>query len=150
MKDSVPELPRKFYKQYNKTAGNNLKKWKMQTAVGGGPVLVQNGKIQISNNEEIKFPGKGLLDKHPRSAMGYTADGKLILMVVEGRNPGIAEGATLEQLASMLQEIGCYEALNVDGGGSSCLLVNGKTTIYPSDKGQQRAVPAVFMIQQKQ
>jgi exopolysaccharide biosynthesis protein len=149
LKDSLPALPHRFYKQSGKLVNSRFKKWKMETAVGGGPVLVQNGKVQISNNEEIKFPGKAIDDKHPRTAMGYTADGKLILLVVEGRNPGIAEGASLTQLAMMLQQVGCYEALNVDGGGSSCLLVNGKTTIYPSDKGQQRPVPAVFMIQQK-
>jgi exopolysaccharide biosynthesis protein len=42
--------------------------------------------------------------------------------------------------------LGCVEALNLDGGGSSCMLINGKETIWPSDKGQQRAVPAVFII----
>ena len=124
----------------------NFRKWKMQTAVGGGPVLVQNGAIQISNNEELKFAGKAINDKHPRTAMGYTSDGKLIMLAIEGRSPGKAEGATLTQTAKMLQQIGCVEGLNLDGGGSSCLLVNGKQTITPSDKGGQRAVPAVFLI----
>ncbi len=146
-KDSSSSLAARFNKS-KKSTGHHFAKWKMQTAVGGGPVLVQNGKVQISNNEELKFAGKAIDDKHPRTAMGYTADGRLVLLVVEGRNPGIAEGASLSQLALMLQAIGCTEALNVDGGGSSCLLVNGKETIAPSDK-QQRAVPAVFIIQQK-
>jgi len=125
-----------------------LKKWKMQTAVGGGPVLLQNGEIKITNEEERKFYGKAIKDKHPRTAMGYTTDNKLIIVVVEGRNPGIAEGADLIQLAQIFKEIGCLEALNLDGGGSSCMLVNGKETIRPSDK-KQRAVPAVFMIREK-
>jgi len=126
----------------------NLKKWKVQTAVGGGPVLVQNGEIKITNNEERKFAGKAIDDKHPRTAMGYTADGYLIILAVEGRNKGVAEGASLTQLAQMLKDIGCVEALNLDGGGSSCLLVNGKETIAPSDKAQ-RPVPAVFIIESK-
>ncbi|MBL7750429.1 MAG: phosphodiester glycosidase family protein, partial [Chitinophagaceae bacterium] len=50
------------------------------------------------------------------------------------------------QLAQMLKEIGCTEAMNLDGGGSSCLLINGKETIKPSDKEGQRAVPGVFLI----
>jgi exopolysaccharide biosynthesis protein len=125
-----------------------LKKWKVETAVGGGPVLVQNGEINITNNEERKFAGKAVEDKHPRTAMGYTKDGYLVILVVEGRNNGVAEGASLIQLAQMLKEIGCVEALNLDGGGSSSLLVNGKETIAPSDK-TQRAVPAVFIIQNK-
>ncbi|OYW18215.1 MAG: hypothetical protein B7Z54_06555, partial [Sphingobacteriales bacterium 12-47-4] len=121
-------------------------KWKPVAAVGGGPVLVQNGEIRISNNEEWKFAGKAIDDKHPRSAMGYTADGKLVLLVVQGRMPGLAEGASLTQLAQMLKEIGCTEAMNLDGGGSSCLIINGKETIKPSDKEGQRAVPGVFVI----
>ena len=123
-----------------------FKKWKMQTAVAGGPVLIQDGQIKISNNEEQRFAGKQINDKHPRTAMGYTADGHIVVMVVEGRNPGIAEGANLTQLAQFLQSIGCVEALNLDGGGSSTMLVNGKETIKPSDKTGQRPVPAVFII----
>ncbi len=123
-----------------------LKKWKVQTAVGGGPVLLQNGEIKISNNEELKFAGKAMSDKHPRTAMGYTAGGKLIILVVEGRNPGKAEGASLMQLANILKETGCVEAMNLDGGGSSCMLVNGKETIRVSDAAGQRPVPSVFMI----
>ena len=123
-----------------------LKKWKMKTAVGGGPVLVQDGTIKITNNEELKFAGKAIEDKHPRTCMGYTNDGRLIIMVIQGRFPGIAEGATLIQEAKLLIDLGCVEALNLDGGGSSCMLINGKETIKPSDAAGERAVPAVFII----
>ena len=95
------------------------------------------------------FTGKAIDDKHPRTAMGYTADGKLIILVVQGRFPGVAEGASLTQLAKMLLDLGCVEALNLDGGGSSCMLVNGKETIKPSDKEGQRSVPGVFIIQKR-
>ena len=121
-------------------------KWKMKTAVGGGPVLLQNGEIKITNNEELKFAGTAINDKHPRTAMGYTKDNKLIILVVQGRFPNIAEGATLGQEAQILKDLGCWEALNLDGGGSSCMLVNGKETIKPSDPTGQRAIPAVFVI----
>jgi hypothetical protein len=123
--------------------------WKMKTAVGGGPVLLQNGEIRITNNEELKFAGKAIDDKHPRTAMGYTKDNKLIILVIEGRNPGIAEGATLTQEAQIFKDLGCWEALNLDGGGSSCMLINGKETIKVSDKTGQRPVPAVLIIKQK-
>ena len=123
-----------------------FQKWKIQTAVGGGPVLVQDGKIKITNEEELKFTGKAINDKHPRTCMGYTKDGYLIVMVIQGRFPGIAEGATLGQETRLMIDLGCIEALNLDGGGSSCLLINGKQTITPSDKEGQRAVPAVFIV----
>lgn len=127
----------------------NFKKWKMRTAVGGGPVIVQNGQIKITNEEELKFAGKAINDKHPRTCMGYTNDGYLIIMVIQGRFPGLAEGATLGQEAKLMKDLHCIEALNLDGGGSSCMLINGKETIKPSDKEGQRPVPAVFIISNK-
>ena len=127
----------------------NFGKWKMRTAVGGGPVLIQNGAIKITNYEEMKFTGKAINDRHPRTAMGYTKENKLIILVVEGRNPGVAEGVTLTELAELMLDLGCLEALNLDGGGSSCMLINGKETIKVSDAGGQRPVPAVFMIRQR-
>jgi hypothetical protein len=127
----------------------SFKKWKMKTAIGGGPVLVQNSKIKITNEAELKFTGKAINDKHPRTCMGYTYDGYLVIMAIQGRFPDIAEGATLEQEARLMISLGCVEALNLDGGGSSCLLVNGIETIKPSDKTGERPVPAVFIIKEK-
>lgn len=155
IKDSLLKASSKYLKENsNAFSGDSsigfsklhFKKWKMQTAVGGGPVLVQDGHIKITNDEEMKFAGKAINDKHPRTAMGYTKDGYLIILVIQGRFPGIAEGATLVQEAKILIDLGCIEALNLDGGGSSCLLINGKETIKPSDKGEERPVPSVFLI----
>jgi exopolysaccharide biosynthesis protein len=68
-------------------------------------------------------------------------------LVIEGRNSN-AHGTTLTQEAQIFKDLGCIEALNLDGGGSSCLLINGKETIKVSDK-TQRPVPAVFLIKKK-
>ena len=146
-KDSLPGFYPALPKgRKAKRAAGIYRKWKMQTAIGGGPVLVQDGKVRITNNEERMFSGKAREDLHPRTAMGYTADGKLIILAVEGRRKGFAEGASLTELAEIFVSLGAREALNLDGGGSSCLLIMGKETIRPSDKEGQRAVPAVFMI----
>ena len=123
-----------------------LKKWKVSQAFGGGPVLVQEGQIRISNNEERKFAGKAISDKHPRTAIGYKKDGTMVILAVQGRMKGLAEGATLPQMAKILVDLGCVEAMNLDGGGSSCMLINGKETIKPSDPTGQRPVPAVFVV----
>jgi hypothetical protein len=123
-------------------------KWRMVTAIGGGPTLIHDGKIWITNREEQMQVG-GENDRHPRTAMGYTDDGKLIILVIEGRHPGIAEGANLKEEAALLLSLHCYEALNLDGGGSSCMLINGKETIKPSDKEGERPVPGVFIIRRK-
>ena len=150
MKDSINSFDlNKAMHSRPRGLSSTFKKWEMQTAVGGGPVLLQNGEIKITNNDELKFAGNAINDKHPRTAMGYTKVNKLIILVIQGRFPGIAEGATLVQEAKILQDLGCWEALNLDGGGSSCMLVNGKETIKPSDGTGQRAVPAVFIIKNK-
>ena len=146
--DSTEKYAHAYENVLSDTTRGNSKRWKMRTAVGGGPVLVQDGKVFITNEQEKMFIGNARMDKHPRTCIGYTTDGKLIIMVIEGRYPGIAEGATLEQEARLLIQLGCTEGLNLDGGGSSCMLVNGKETITPSEKGIERPVPAVFLINQ--
>lgn len=122
--------------------------WKMRTAVGGGPVLIHDGKIDITNREEQLFP-HATGDYQPRTAMGYTRDGHLIILAIQGRTPGKAAGATLRQEALIMLGLGCYEALNLDGGGSTCLLVNGKETVRPSDPNGERPIPTVFLIKTK-
>jgi hypothetical protein len=133
----------------NDDGSKMIKRWKMETAVGGGPGLITDGQINITNEQEKMFAGKAINDRHPRTAMGYTGSQELIILAIEGRFPGRAEGATLRQEAQLLKEIGCFEALNLDGGGSSCLLINGEQTITPSDKSGQRPVPAVFIVKLK-
>lgn len=147
--DNPVQYTDSFQTIIDKSILSSAKKWKMQTAIAGGPALIHHAQISITNNQERMFTGKAIDDKHPRTAMGYTADGKLIILVVQGRFTGIAEGASLRHLATILQDLGCVEALNLDGGGSSCMLVNGKETIQPSDKEGQRPVPGVFLIQLK-
>jgi hypothetical protein len=140
MIDSVRKL------DFNHPSLAGLKPWKVKHAFGGGPVLVQDGQVKISNNEEKKFAGKAIADKHPRTAIGYTKDGTMIILAIQGRMKGLAEGATLPQMAKIMVDLGCVEAMNLDGGGSSCMLINGKETIKPSDPNGQRPVPAVFVI----
>lgn len=130
-------------------SNTTIARWKMRTAVGGGPVLVMNSEVNITNDEENKFAGKAKNDRHPRTGMGYTSDRKIIILVIAGRYPGVAEGATLIQEAKIFKDLGCTSALNLDGGGSSCMLINGKPTIPVADVAGQRAVPAVFIIANK-
>lgn len=127
---------------------DHWKWWKMNTAIGGGPVIVKDGFVNVTNEEEQMFV-KGENDRHPRTVMGYTRKRQLIILAIQGRFPGVADGATLAEEAKIMADLGCVEALNLDGGGSSCVLVNGKETIQVSDKTGQRPVPGVFIIKQK-
>lgn len=152
LKDSLRDISLQYIKNKTRDEPNgssiHFSKWKMRTAIGGGPVLIQNGEIKISNNEERKFEGKAINNPEPRTAIGYTKDDKLIILVSEGRSKSAA-GITLSQEARILKELGCIEAVNLDGGGSSCMLINGKETNSPSTKGIQRPVPSVFLIKRK-
>lgn len=150
IKDSSEHTNLKYVINKTKSVSksSSFSKWKMQTAIGGGPVLLQNGDVSISNNEERKFSGKAVNNPEPRTAIGYTKDHKLIVFVCEGRSTNAA-GLSLIQLATVMKNLGCIEALNLDGGGSSCMLINGKETNSPSSKEVQRAVPSVFLIKTK-
>lgn len=121
-------------------------KFKAQTAIGGGPVLINAGQIVNTWEEELFEVGGVEPDSsHPRTAIGITADNKMIMFVCEGRNmtEGV-KGFTTGEVAEIMKELGCVEAINLDGGGSSCMLVNGKETIRVSD-GTQRAVASAVM-----
>jgi exopolysaccharide biosynthesis protein len=124
------------------------KEFAAKTAMGGGPLLIDGGKFMDTYVEELfnGTSGIGPDSNQPRTAMGVTADGKMILFVCEGRQmtEGVA-GLTTADVANVLLDLGCVEAINLDGGGSSCMLVNGKTTIKVSD-GSQRAVGSTVMI----
>lgn len=119
-----------------------------RTAIGGGPVLINDGKFTDSYVEELfnGASGIGPDSAQPRTAIGVTVDKKIVLFVCEGREmtDGVY-GLTTAQVAEVLLDLGCVEAINLDGGGSSCLLVNGKETIKVSD-GSQRAVASTIMI----
>ncbi|RXF68033.1 phosphodiester glycosidase family protein [Arcticibacter tournemirensis] len=119
-----------------------------QTGVGGGPVLLKNGiVVNTYNNEMFKeTTDVGATISNPRTAIGCTADGKLILFVCEGRNKTAdTPGFTLLETAKILLDLGCVDAINLDGGGSSCMLVNGKETIKPSDGAQREITSAVIL-----
>jgi exopolysaccharide biosynthesis protein len=122
--------------------------WKAKTAIGAGPVLIKDGKIINSYVEELFDDESGVQPEKnaPRSAIGITKDNRMIFFVCEGRNmtPGVP-GLSLADEAVILQDLGCTEALNLDGGGSSCMLINGKETIKPSDGTQRKVVTAVSL-----
>jgi hypothetical protein len=119
-----------------------------KTAIGGGPLLVDGGKFRNTYVEELYNGASGISpdSNQPRTAIGVTVDRKMIVFVCEGREmtEGVA-GLTTADVANVLIDLGCVEAINLDGGGSSCMLINGRQTIKPSD-GAQRRVGSTIMI----
>lgn len=113
-------------------------------SAGGGPVLVKGDSIHISYTEEIFWgSGVGRDNRDPRTAAGYTNDGRAILLVSDGRYTG-SEGLSLPELAQVMIDLGSTEAINMDGGGSSQMTVGSELINRPSGGTFQREV-ATFL-----
>ena len=119
-----------------------------KTAIGAGPVLIKNGEFRntwryecLPGDHDVNCQGRA-----PRTAIGCTADGLLVLFVCEGRDmtEGVP-GYSTEDVANILLAFGCRDALNLDGGGSTCLLVNGLETIKPSDSAQRSVGNCIYI-----
>src|SRR5258706_4644088 len=112
----------------------------LQQVISGMPMLVVKGKALKHENPA----------KHPRTAVGVDEKGtKLVILVVDGRNPSVSEGMTLAELADEFVRLGCYSAMNLDGGGSTAMVMrepnadNWKILNRPSD-GKERPVANVL------
>ena len=112
--------------------------WDMRDAIHAGPILVHSNKINITVEEEVFFntPVAGI---QPRSAIGYSKEGYLIMMVVDGRQAD-SRGVYLEELAIMMMEFNCDEAINLDGGGSSCIVADNRLLNRPVGRNNQREI----------
>lgn len=99
--------------------------------ISGGPFLVKDGKVFVDYVEE-KF--KPITGKNPRTAVGYTKDGYFIMVTIDGREES-SVGAGLYELAKIMKSFGCEYAMNLDGGGSSTMQINGQIVNSPSVKG---------------
>ena len=105
-------------------------------ALCGGPRLLANGKVSINGIEE-KFDNSIINGRHPRTAVAMTFDGDLLLIAVDGRKKD-SIGMKLQELAEYLQRLGCMHAINLDGGGSTAMYLNGKIINRPSDGSERR------------
>jgi hypothetical protein len=107
-------------------------------AVGGGPVIVREGKPVFRSLEG--FTTDQLAYRHPRTGVGQTADGRIMLVAVDGRQPGYSTGLTNFELALTMMRLGCVTASALDAGGSTTMAFDGKLLNRPSDPGGERAV----------
>jgi len=119
--------------------------WPVAQAIGAGPALLRDGEIRVTADEEVFF-GSSIPAVHPRTAAGRTADGRLILMVVDGRQPA-SRGVNLEELALLMRSVGAVDALNLDGGGSSALVVRGVLLNRPAGGTAEREVMSALVTQ---
>ncbi len=122
--------------------------WDVRSAIGGSPVLVRDSQVRISDAEELIVVDN--TSSRPRTALGYLPNGLIAILVAEGGNSAESiPGLTLLELANQMKDLGCEAAINLDGGGSSALVVDGNHTIKPSDAAGERAVVSAIVIRKK-
>lgn len=120
--------------------------WNTVSAIGGSPMLIRNNTINITDAEELIVIDN--TSSRARSAIGYNANGIIVLLAVEGGNPPYS-GINLANLAAMLKAMSCTDAINLDGGGSTSMVVAGNRTVRPSDSGTERSVVSAVVIKRK-
>lgn len=126
---------------------NEANSWKVNQAIGAGPILLADGEVHVSSDQEGFF-GTSIPSVHPRTAVGLKEDGSMILMVVDGRQSD-SRGVYLEELALLMREAGAVEAMNLDGGGSSTLVVNNTLVNRPAGGTDEREVMSAIAIMSK-
>lgn len=110
----------------------------------GVPQLIKDGKIEITWQEEKS--SKEFVDtKHPRTAVAKLKDGKFLMVTVDGRSEA-SGGIGLQNLAAILLELGAIDAMNLDGGGSTTMFLDGKVVNKPSDKEGERKVGDAILV----
>jgi len=113
---------------------------KSEDALVSGPLMIDNNKdVCMWDNDFVN-------NRHPRSFIGVTKNGKVLFVVVDGRQPGYAEGMSLFELRWLARRLGCSDALNLDGGGSSTLYVNDQGVINKPSDPVERAVASILYV----
>jgi exopolysaccharide biosynthesis protein len=120
--------------------------WKnAEDILGAGPKLVTAGKVDITAAREKMLPTFAT-DRHPRTAIASLRDGRVLLVVVDGRQPSLSIGMSLNELARFLIELGAVEAINMDGGGSTTMVVRDAIVNRPSDPTGERPVSDAILV----
>ena len=106
------------------------------TAIGGGPALIQNGKL---------LPRKEARVRHPRSAIAWNKQ-NIFLVEVDGRDPELSVGMTFQELGDYLSKMGCEEAMGLDGGGSATIWVGGQVMNNPAEGNERGMANALVLV----
>jgi hypothetical protein len=109
-------------------------------ALAGNPTLLENGRMTAYKC------GVPFCKRQPRTGVGVTRDGRLLLVTVDGRRPRYSVGMNLVEFARLFKKLGAVSALNLDGGGSTTMFLKGKVMNRPSDSGGERLVSSALLV----
>lgn len=118
----------------------------LHTLVGGLPRIVVEGRNFASSDSLTGLSPRFVDARHPRTGVGFSRDSTMLYLVtVDGRQPSSA-GMSLSEFADEMIRLGCYHALNLDGGGSTTMVVNGRVVNSPSDPEGERPVANALVV----
>jgi hypothetical protein len=109
--------------------------------MGGYPVLVRDGSVAVTG-----ACSSSVCHVNPRTGIGVQADGRLIIVVVDGRQPKYSVGLTMLAFARLMRSLGAVDAINLDGGGASTMVVKGKVVNRPSDGSLRHVTTAALIL----
>jgi len=116
-----------------------------EDVLGAGPRLVTSGRVDVTDVREKMIPTFAT-ELHPRTAIAALADGRALLLVADGRRSPERVGLALEDLAKLLIELGAVDAINLDGGGSTAMVVKGTLVNFPTDPTGERPVSDAIVV----
>jgi len=130
--------------------GTTPEQWtQAQDIVGGAGLLVHQGKPMTDWSSEQLRAGFDT-ERHPRTMIGATRGSAVWLVTVDGRNPSISLGMTFAELTNLAQKLNLVYALNLDGGGSTTMVVKGKIVNHPSDATGARKVSDALIVTRRE
>lgn len=131
---------------YKTRMGTSSRDWaRARDAVSGAGLLMLNGRAIRDWTDERIAAGFDTT-RHPRTVIGVDADEAIWLVTVDGRNPEVSLGMSFTELQGLARRLGLRSALNLDGGGSTTMVVQGKIVNHPSDAGIPRSVSDAIIV----
>ncbi|WP_433615741.1 phosphodiester glycosidase family protein [Dactylosporangium sp. CA-139114] len=115
-----------------------------------GPALLQDGQLVAgidSVEVDTNVGNHSIQGAQPRTAVGVVDTNHLVFVVVDGRSPGYSAGLTMTGLAQLMQQLGAKTAYNLDGGGSSTMVFNGRLVNNPLGKGNERGTSDILYVE---
>lgn len=116
--------------------------------IGGGPRLLAGGQ-SVAAGEAGRYSESLFQQRHPRTAFGWRKDGTLVLVAVDGRQPQTSVGMTIAELTQLMSELECTDAINLDGGGSTTMVIRNQIVNKPSDPTGERPVSDALLLYAK-
>jgi hypothetical protein len=137
MKVGEPAAARAVYQTLN---GTNPADWNAAPSIVGGVGLLATGGRLVKDWGPEKARDGFATERHPRTVIGTAADGRIWLITVDGRNKTLSLGMSFAELQTLVTRVGLVGALNLDGGGSTTMVVQGTVVNHPSDATGPRRV----------